>query len=228
MAASRTFAIADIHGCCRTFRRLLFDVLRLEKSDTLYLLGDYIDRGPDSKGVIASIMEMQATGYDVRPVRGNHEHLLLRSLQMPLYERLAEWLDNGGYTTLNSYGVAHPQDIPFEHRQFLESLPLYYATDTHIFAHAGLDFSLDEPLSDKGEQSMLWKRSGEVDESKLAGRILVSGHTPLSLSSIKRSLTSSHIRLDNGCVYADELPEMGNLVALELDSGRMIVQENIG
>ncbi len=64
----RTIAIADIHGCCRTFRRLLFDVVRLTKSDTLYLLGDMIDRGPDSKGVIVTILELQADGYDVRPI----------------------------------------------------------------------------------------------------------------------------------------------------------------
>jgi serine/threonine protein phosphatase 1 len=228
MTASRTFVIADIHGCCRTFRRLLFYVLRLEKSDILYLLGDYIDRGPDSKGVIESIMEMRANGYDVRPVRGNHEHLLLGALHTPLYERLAAWLDDGGYTTLKSYGVVHPEEIPIEHTQFLRSLPLHHATDTYIFVHAGLDFSLDEPLSCEGEQAMLWKRSGEVDESKLSGRVLVSGHTPLPLSSIRRSVTGPHIRLDNGCVYGDVLPEMGNLVALELESGRLFVQENIG
>ncbi|AJE03572.1 metallophosphoesterase [Geobacter pickeringii] len=228
MPGSRTFVIADIHGCCRTFRRLLFDMLHLKKNDTLYLLGDYIDRGSDSKGVIENIMEMQANGYDTRPIKGNHEHLLLESLRAPPNRGLAEWLDNGGYATLKSYGVTHPLEIPFEHIQFMLSLPLYYVTDTHIFVHAGLDFDLDEPLSQEGENAMLWKRSTEVDESRLAGRILVSGHTPLPLSSIKQRLTGPHIRLDNGCVYGDLLPEMGSLVALELMSDRLFVQENIG
>lgn len=74
---------------------------------------------------------------------------------------------------------------------------------------------------------MFSKRGGDVVEAKLNGRVLVSGHTPLPLSAIRRSLLTSHIRLDNGCVYGDVLPEMGNLVALELGTGELFVQEKI-
>lgn len=80
MSTSRTIAIADIHGCCRTFRRLLFDIVRLDKADTLYLLGDMIDRGPDSKGVIETILELHEEGYAIKPVRGNHEQMLLQAI----------------------------------------------------------------------------------------------------------------------------------------------------
>ena len=62
---NKTYVIADIHGCCRTFRHLLFEVIRLKKEDTLYLLGDYIDRGPESKGVIETIMALQADEYNI-------------------------------------------------------------------------------------------------------------------------------------------------------------------
>jgi len=223
---SRIFVVADIHGCCRTFRRLIFDVIRLEKEDTLYLLGDYIDRGPDSKGVIDTILELQASGYDFRPIRGNHEQMLIRSIYTPYEGSLSEWLENGGYTTLKSYGVNHPEEIG-HHIDVLKDFPSYRVTDSHIFVHAGLDFTLDDPLSYQGEHAMFSKRGGDVDETKLKGRTLVSGHTPRPISSIRSSLHTSHIRLDNGCVYGDVLPEMGNLVALELGTGELFVQEKI-
>jgi serine/threonine protein phosphatase 1 len=190
------------------------------------LLGDLIDRGPDSKGVIDTILELQASGYDVRPIRGNHEQMLLISIYAPYDGSLSEWLDNGGYTTLKSYGASHPEELG-EHIYALHDFPPYRTTETHIFVHAGLDFTLDDPLSHKGEKEMLTKRSGNINEAKLNGRILVSGHTPQPIFSIRSSLRSSHIRLDNGCVYGDVLPYYGNLVALELESGALHVQENI-
>ena len=224
----RTIAIADIHGCCRTFRRLLFDVVRLTKSDTLYLLGDMIDRGPDSKGVIVTILELQADGYDVRPIRGNHEQMLLLSIYTPTNENMAKWLDSGGYMTLKSYGVSHPEELE-NHVYFVRDLPIFSVSDTHIFVHAGLNFSLDDPFSHEGEEEMFWKRGGDVDKAKLGGKVLVSGHTPLPLKIINRTLATSHIRLDNGCVFGDALPDLvlGNLVALELESGVLHIQENI-
>lgn len=166
MTSSRTIVIADIHGCNLTFRKLIFGQIRLVKSDILYLLGDYIDRGPDSSGVVETILDLKEEGYNVMPIKGNHEQLFIGTLQSPIIERVAEWLDNGGYTTLKSYGVIDTRDLPYDHLLFLKCLPLYLSTETHIFVHAGLDFCLVDPLSDKGEKSMLWKRLGDVDESK--------------------------------------------------------------
>lgn len=224
MTNSRTIVIADIHGCARTFRRLIFEVVCLKKADTLYLLGDMIDRGPDSKGVIDTILELQASGYDVRPIRGNHEQMLLASVNAPLYKDKVLWLANGGCETMESYGVTEPEELG-ELISFLEALPLYLITDNHIFVHAGLDFSLNDPFS--GEEAMLWKRSGGINEAKLNGKVLVSGHTPLTLSKIRCSLSTSHIRLDNGCVQGGTVQGVGNLVALELESGMLHVQGNI-
>lgn len=224
MVDSRLIAIADIHGCSKTFRRLIFEVVQLTKHDSLYLLGDMIDRGPDSKGVIDTILELQVSGYDVNILRGNHEQMLLTYIQEPYYTNLARWLANGGDATLDSYGVSQAEDLT-ELIDYLDTLPLYRMTDKNIFVHAGLDFTLDDPLV--GEEAMLWKRGGDVDEAKLHGRVLVSGHTPLPLSEIRRSLGTSHIRLDNGCIQGGSLPEMGNLVALELESGVLHVQGNI-
>lgn len=224
MTDTRTIAIADIHGCNRTFRYLIFEVVRLKRSDSLQLLGDMIDRGPDSKGVIETILELQASGYDVRPIRGNHEQMLLTYLAEPLYKNLALWLANGGCNTLESYGVTTPEELG-ELINYLNALPYYRTTDTHIFVHAGLDFKIADPFS--GEEAMLWKRGGGVNKAKLNGRVLVSGHTPLTLAKIRSSLSMSHIRLDNGCMQGDTLPGFGNLVALELESGVLHVQKNI-
>ena len=224
MTDSRTIVIPDIHGCCLTFRHLIFEVVRLEINDSLYLLGDMIDRGPDSKGVIDTILELQESGYDVRAIRGNHEQMLLTSVNASFYTDRALWLANGGCETMESYGVSEPEELG-ELIQYLETLPLYRITDSHIFVHAGLDFSLNDPFS--GEEAMLWKRSGGVNKAKLGGRVLVSGHTPLTLAKIRRSLGTSHIRLDNGCVQGNTLPGVGNLVALVLESGELHVQENI-
>src|SRR3954452_10553358 len=75
----RRFVIPDIHGCSRTFRRLVSEVIRLQAGDELYLLGDMIDRGPDSKGVLDFIFQMRHEGFTVKGVKGNHEEMCLRA-----------------------------------------------------------------------------------------------------------------------------------------------------
>lgn len=223
----RAFAIGDIHGCCRTFQRLLFEVIGLEKADSLYLLGDYIDRGPDSKGVIEQIMALQANGYVVQPIRGNHEQLLLNALTQPTRENMTLWLDYGGHATLKSYGVEHPEELPLAHINFFKKLPFYCASEKHIFVHAGIECNLENPFTCDGEDAMLWSRTKMTDPDKCEGYVLVGGHTPLSLADIEESIASPHIRLDNGCVYGEVLPGFGNLVALELNTGELFVQEKI-
>jgi len=172
---NQTLVIGDVHGCSKTFNRLL-DVIRLERTDTLYLLGDLIDRGPDSKGVIETIIQMQRDGFDIRPIRGNHEEMMLLAATTGVFEDLLEWLENGGNTTLMSYDVDHPKDIPREHLRFLEEIPYYRMTRKHLFVHAGLDFSLDEPLSAAGRTAMLWTRNDKVNSRKIGERTLVTGH----------------------------------------------------
>ena len=183
--SKRSFAIGDIHGCCKTFRRLL-ETLALEKTDVVYLLGDYIDRGPDSRGVIETILRLRQEGFDIRPICGNHEEMMLLPLRSGVFEDLVEWLEEGGATTLKSYGVEHPQEIPEEHLAFLESLPFYLRTDRFIFVHGGLDFDLEDPFAPAGRAAMLWERTGRVVPSKIGGRRMVSGHTTTKLDDIRR------------------------------------------
>jgi len=196
----RTIAIADIHGCCRTFERLVHAEVKLKKSDRLYLLGDYIDRGPDSKGVIKLILRLLEDGYDIQPVLGNHEQMLLDAVveKSVSGKQYWNWFDNGGQATLKSYHVSLPWEI--EDIPFMKGLPHARSNNTHTFVHSF---------------------SGDVQT------IVVSGHVAISLDDIRRSIATRHIRLDNGCVYGNAVPGFGNLVALVIESGQLIVQENI-
>ena len=223
----RTFAFGDIHGSARTFNQLL-DVIGLDRTDTLYLLGDLIDRGPDSRGVIETIIQMQRDGFDIRPICGNHEQMLILAIKSAVFEDLLDWLENGGGATLESYQIDHPNEIPREHLNFLEALPYYRMTPQYLFVHAGLDFSLDDPLSVAGRTAMLWTRDGKVNSKKIGGRTMVTGHSTRTLDEIRKSLTTKHIRIDNGCYLGTGFTEgKGNLVAVNLDTGELIVQPNI-
>ena len=220
--SSRTFAIGDIHGCAATLRRLVRDQLRPEPSDRIYLLGDLIDRGPDSKGVLDFIFELQERGLSVASVRGNHEEMCLQAGSDIYYREL--WKANGGLHTLASFQADGPGDIPKRYRSFLESLPYYILLEEFVIVHAGLNFDTREPFADT--DSMLWTRSPFVDQQRIGGRRLICGHTPVMRTRLEASLNSSKIMLDNGCVFGDR-PEMGSLAALELLSMTLFMQPNI-
>ena len=113
---TRTIAIGDIHGCLRAFDALLA-AIDLQKTDILVPVGDYIDRGPDSKGVIDRLIELREQ-TQLFPLMGNHEEMMLSVL-----DRRREpfgWLNHGGHNTMESYGFAGDLSvIPASHREFL-------------------------------------------------------------------------------------------------------------
>jgi serine/threonine protein phosphatase 1 len=225
------FAISDIHGCRRTFESLL-EGIGLTKSDSLFLLGDYIDRGPDSKGVIDAILQLQKDGYSVRCLRGNHEQMMLDARNDR--DELRRWLRAGGIETLDSFGVAEIAHIPEEYLHFLENLEYYIEDEGCILVHAGLGFAGPDPLADR--ESMLWKRSWypDIDKKWLGNRVIVHGHTPQTLSQTQAQLAAlsdqQYLNIDNGCVYHDRFQsaEMGNLVAFELTRRRLTWQQYVG
>ncbi|MBC7948408.1 MAG: serine/threonine protein phosphatase, partial [Chitinophagaceae bacterium] len=114
------------------------------------------------------------------------------------------------------------------HLAFLEGLPNYRVTPQFLFVHAGLDFSLDDPLSVAGRTAMLWTRDGMVSSKKIGGRTLVTGHTIQTLDVIQRSVSTKHICADNGCCLGTGFTEgKGNMVAVDLETRELIVQPNI-
>ncbi len=220
--SKRRFVIGDIHGCGRTLRALLDDVIRLQPVDQLYLLGDYIDRGPRSAETLDTIMGLIEKGFKVNALRGNHEEMLLDSKNSAFDRDL--WLMNGGHATLDSFGADCPDMIPPRYLRFLEKLRYYIILDDFILVHACLNFDTQDPFADR--KAMLWSRNCTVDEARTGNRRLICGHTPVHREIVEESLRSSRILLDNGCVFRG-FPGLGALAALELDSMTLYFQENI-
>ena len=221
---ARRFAISDIHGCAATFRKLVLDILQLSNEDTLYLLGDYINKGPDSKAVLDYIFELRDAGFKVRCLRGNHEQYLLDALASPWDEEV--FLSRGGKETLESFGVKSSREIPVKYLSFIQALPFYINLEKYLLIHAGLNFALVDPYTDTS--AMLNIREMSVDLKKTGGRSIIHGHVPTPVEEIEKSvqLDFSHISIDAGCVYYHH-PNMSNLVALDLDLGKLYIQPNI-
>ena len=218
----RTFVIGDIHGCAATLRQLIDGTLHPAPCDHIYLLGDLIDRGPDSKGVLDYIFELQKRGVPVNSILGNHEEMFLQSCRDADNREL--WATNGGNSTLASFQADGPGDIPRLYRDFLEFLPHYILLDDFVIVHAGLNFDVPDPFTDT--EAMLWTRSPVVDRNRIGKRRLICGHTPTPVDRLRQSLNSSKIMLDNGCVFGGE-PGTGNLAALELESMTLFLQPNV-
>lgn len=215
----RKIAISDIHGCNATFAALL-QQLELSKEDQLFLLGDFIDRGPSSKQVFDTIFNLQDKGYQIQCLRGNHEEMFLWALEGDAYD-LETFLRNGGDITLTSFGVRHPSEIPSHYINFIKQLPYWIEAESFIFVHAGLNFSpRSQPLEDK--EKMLWIRNWYpmIDYQWLGARFIVHGHTPTPSVRIRQQHTILDelqvLNIDAGCVFS--LPGYGNLCAVDLSN----------
>ena len=171
----RTLAIGDIHGCDRELAALLRQV-QPEPGDRLVFLGDYIDRGPDSRAVIDRLLGLAAQCQTVF-LRGNHEVMLLAAREDPL--KVDGWLGHGGREALASYGVEFSATwaaaIPDSHWAFFESTLRFYETARHIFVHACLDPELDMDAQPDG--LLFWEFLDRMRPHK-SGKRIVCGHTP--------------------------------------------------
>jgi serine/threonine protein phosphatase 1 len=171
----RTLAVGDIHGCSAALDALLA-VVQPTPADLLVFLGDYVDRGPDSRGVIDRLIALRQS-HRVVCLRGNHE-LMMTEARRDKGE-LRNWLAVGGVQTMNSYTEAGWRatfdNVPAEHWDFLEEgLFDFFETDTHIFVHANLDAST--PLADQTDMDLFWEfLDGPVRHE--SGKIMVCGHS---------------------------------------------------
>jgi len=220
----KRYAIGDVHGCIRTLRKMIEDVIQPDPDDILFLLGDYIDRGPDSKAVLGYLLHLiWEMDYDIRPLMGNHESMFLKSAGS--FEAGNRWRGNGGVTTLHDFGVKQPEDIPRKYFNFLSSLPLIRVLEDYVLVHAGLHFGVADPIHETPEFFMLWERQFQLQPDKIGGRTLLCGHTMTPLFEIRASLDKPVICLDNGC-YDKGHMSYGNLVALNLNTRELLVVEN--
>lgn len=166
-----TYAIGDIHGCAKSLRHLV-EWVSLGAEDTLVTLGDYIDRGSNSRGVIKYLRDISEQ-LNLVALKGNHE--LIMEGAMHSNKILNWWKNVGGLETLKSYGAKNANLLPRSHRKFVyDSLP-FYETDTHIFVHGGVN--PDEKIEEHSVDDLCWLRVYTA-EAHFSGKIVVCGHTP--------------------------------------------------
>ncbi len=235
----KKWVIPDLHGCVKTLKAIVEVHIKPDKNDLIYLLGDYIDRGPDPKGVLDYIMQLENDGYNIRALRGNHEEYLLLARKSTQKQKrkflvwkkpnklLDEWVKHGGKYTLKSFGVKNVLDIPEKYIKWIEALPYYFEEENHVIVHAGLNFSRRDPFEDT--HAMLWAKAFDPVPEKIKNKVVIHGHVPVSFRFLKTTLENpSHkfIALDNG-VYLPHKEGMGHLVALELNSMELVMQKNL-
>ena len=209
-------AIGDIHGCPQSLDALL---ARIDPSpdDHLLFVGDYIDRGPDSKSVIERLLDLRED-VPCTFLRGNHEAMMIEYLDSGAFSL---WRMNGGVATLQSYlrdGTSEIQ-IPAAHAEFIRDTKLYHETDDFLFVHAGLNpgLTVDENLKNPDEEVLLWER-GHLDAQEVSWeKTVVCGHTPQPEPINREKL----ILIDTGCVYHMK-PGMGRLTAVYLPEREFI------
>ncbi|MDO5651360.1 MAG: metallophosphoesterase family protein [Moraxella sp.] len=204
----RTFAIGDIHGCHQHLQALL-TAINPTAHDTLIFLGDMIDRGEDSKGVIDTIRHYEKHCH-VIAIMGNHEEMMLNALQYQ--DELKYWLRYGGIETLQSFGqtadMAGLSAVPFEYIRWLDRLKPYHETDDFIFTHA-----MPEPfveMAKQGSNGLRWRFITDDDHEHISGKTVICGHT---------SQDSGKVLRRDGLICVDTHAYAGmNLTALEVHS----------
>ncbi len=200
---SDIYAIGDIHGCLEHLKRLLEGVAPDLERDRLVFIGDYIDRGPDSRGVVDYIIRLKERypAENIICLKGNHEVMLLDFLSGREREM---FLFNGGRSTLEEYWGKHwdrlgELRLPPDHEEFYLSLKKYYETPDYIFVHGGLKPGV--PLEAQDEEDLFWIRGEFIASFEDFGKKVVFGHTPLRQPLIM----PNKIGIDTGCVYGNFL-----------------------
>ncbi len=167
----RTLALGDIHGCYRSLTTLE-SFAKFKPDDRIVTLGDYVDRGPDSKSVVQWLIDRKSNGHLIA-LRGNHELMMLAARNSDRHRE--EWLSCGGKTVLPSYSTTHFDGIPDDHWAFLSSLRSYFQTKTHFFVHANA--YPGQPLNEQPDFMLYWEPFDHPAPHS-SGLTMVCGHTP--------------------------------------------------
>ncbi|WP_022836187.1 metallophosphoesterase family protein [Salisaeta longa] len=214
-------AIGDIHGCAASLDALL-DRLGPTSDDHLVFIGDYIDRGPDSRGVIERLLKLRDE-VQCTFLRGNHEALMLGYFNEGAFNL---WRINGGLSTMHSYVDGSSEiEFPDAHIEFVRETKMHYETDDFFFVHAGLqpNLTIAENLEESNEKVFLWERAHLEAPEYAWEKTVVCGHTPRPKPINKEKL----LMIDTGCVYHMQ-PEMGTLTAVHLPEREFVSVDYTG
>ena len=212
----RIYAVGDIHGQIEQLEHVLQMIERDGGPGArIVFLGDYVDRGFDSKAVVQRLLEGVTEGRNWVCLKGNHDRYLTRFVaDMTVFDPRTRtglvWLNPrlGGDKTLQSYGIDAEEGAPLEpiyqaaqkavpkpHLTFLESCPLYHETDHLIFVHAGIRPNI--PMDQQDEDDLIWIRDGFLDHEQSFGKLVVHGHTALDTPEH----AGNRVNLDGGAGY---------------------------
>ncbi|ANU24184.1 metallophosphoesterase family protein [Planococcus donghaensis] len=217
---NRLLAISDIHGELELFNELLEKVEYDAAVDQLILLGDYVDRGPNSKGVLDRVMELKKQGAIV--LRGNHDQMMLEAADGEPGAKI-NWIRNGGLATLQNYGFSvvdttlPVSQLFWEHIEFIRKTAYYHETDDYIFVHAGVQPGI--PPHETDPYLLMWIRQ-EFHQGYSGEKTVIFGHTPTFVLRETENYAvyfgdNQIIGIDGGAVYG------GQLNCLELPSRKV-------
>jgi serine/threonine protein phosphatase 1 len=208
----RVYAIGDVHGCLdrlEALHDLIAEDLTARPTDEAVLvhLGDYVDRGADSAGVVALLANGAApAALPIVNLMGNHEHMMLAAVATGETEATELWLANGGADSLLSWGVprsAQPKEwpsyLPKAHLMFLRDLALRHAAGGYLFVHAGIRPGI--PLERQSRHDLMWIREPFLSFQDAFGPVVVHGHTPRQEPVVR----PNRIGIDTGAVMGGVL-----------------------
>ena len=217
----RIYAIGDVHGRLDLLKQLRekieADAKTTQSKIQLIFLGDYVDRGMQSRAVIDYLIEWKAEENPPIFLLGNHE-LIMRNIMGQANESLlGDWLQYGGRDTLMSYGVrpqkitGHPTEliaelvekVPSSHRDFLESLQVSASIGDYFFCHAGVEPGI--PLDQQKQESLVWIRQKFLASTALHGKMIVHGHS----ISLEAEFRPNRIGIDTGAYATGKLTALG-------------------
>ena len=214
--SGRLLALGDIHGYSAALDAVL-GAAAIERDDTVVALGDYIDRGPDSRGTVQRLIDLSGHCRLV-PILGNHDQVALELIDHPT-KNMTGWLSFGGNTTLTSYGCSSPADFPPDHIEFLQSCVDYHETENYFFVHAS--YLEDVPLARQPREILLWDSLRQrIPGPHYSGKTAVVGHTAQADGEI---VDIGHLICIDTWVYGE-----GRLTLLDVNSRQVWQADKTG
>jgi serine/threonine protein phosphatase 1 len=219
---SQIIAIGDIHGCYKSCEAMLSQLQQENEAETIYVfLGDYTDRGLNSKKVVDQLLEFEKN-HECIFIRGNHDQMLLDAYENGEWDL---WLANGGNTTLRDYN-SHPKEfnLPESHYRFFCETKLYWQSENYFFVHGGLNpnLTIAENLEREHErEEFIWQRSHIHTSKNKWEKTVVFGHTPVKKPLVREKM----IGIDTGCVYNKR--GLAKLTAVVLPEQKFIQQKSL-